>query len=71
MTDEEIEELRETIITEGAEGITSASVDGMTVSLADAAKRLDLLDRLEHRNAARARGPLPIGLAKIVSRGLQ
>lgn len=54
MTPEEIQELREDVVTEGleAEGITSMSDGTRTVSRDPdlAKKRLDLLDRLESRS---------------------
>ena len=71
MTDEELEVHRETIITEGVEGITSVSVDGMSVNVGSAKDRLDLLDRIERRTSGRRAHCLPIGMVKVVSRGLQ
>ncbi len=70
MTDDEIQDARDQVGADVTSGLDSVNVDGMNVSMTDPMKRLDVLDRIEARKAARC-GVLPIGITKVISRGLQ
>jgi hypothetical protein len=49
---EEADEIEEAVIADAVEGIQSATVDGMTVSMQDPMKRLDVVDRLRTSTAS-------------------
>lgn len=72
MTYAELVEKRDEVLAQIAEsgGITSTTVDGMTVTV-DQNKQLAALERAIEKAAVRQCAGLPIGISKVVSRGLQ
>ncbi len=70
MTDEELQDAHDQVAADAADGLRNVSVDGMNVNLDSLKDRQDALDRAKKRKAARC-GVLPIGITKVISRGLQ
>lgn len=62
------DEIIEQIATSG--GITSTTVDGMSVTV-DYNKQLEAIEKQIEKAALRQCGGLPIGMHKVISRGLQ